>query len=180
MSLDDFGLPQWLVLAVAVQRVAELAVARRNTAHLIAMGGIEVGRNHYPFIVALHAAWLLAIFTGISPNAFGNLWLIGVFLLLQIARIWIIVSLGRYWTTRIISLPQVPLIKRGPYRWLRHPNYAIVALEIALLPLAFGNWLLFIVFSIANAVLMCVRIPLENKALALRRQMAAPPTTGSH
>ena len=101
------------------------------------------------------------------------------FLALQAVRVWVIASIGRYWTTRIITLPDAPLVKRGPYRWFRHPNYLIVALEIAILPAAFGDWLLSIIFSIANTAVMCVRIPLENQGLAPRRQTMPPPTTGS-
>lgn len=168
MSLEAWGLAQWLVFAVALQRIGELVLARRNTARLLAEGGTEVGRGHYGLIVALHTAWLIALFVYIPPDKMGNGWLIVAFLLLQAARIWVISSLGRYWTTRIITVPAAPLIKRGPYRWIRHPNYVIVALEIALLPLAFGDWILALIFSGANAVAMIIRIPAENRALAAR------------
>ena len=169
MSFEDVGLAQWLVLAVAVQRIAELFVARRNTARLLAEGGAEIGRGHYLPIVILHASWLLVIFVRVPPDAPANYWLIAAFLLLQLARVWVIMSLGRYWTTRVITLPNAPLVKSGPYRWLRHPNYVIVALELAVLPLAFFDWAVAVAFTVGNGVLMVIRIPAENRALASRR-----------
>ena len=169
MSFEGIGLAQWLVLAVAVQRIAELVVARRNTARLLTEGGTEIGRGHYLPIVLLHFSWLVVIFVRVPPDAPANYWLIAAFLLLQLARVWVIVSLGRYWTTRVITLPNAPLVKRGPYRWLRHPNYVIVALELAVLPLAFFDWIVAVAFSVGNGVLMAIRIPAENRALASRR-----------
>ncbi len=169
MNSEIFGLPQWLFMAVAAQRLIELLIANRNTARLLKEGGIEVGRNHYFLIVLLHATWLVALFLLVPPDQALNFWLFGVFVVLQGARVWVIASLGPYWTTRIITLPETPLIARGPYRWMRHPNYVIVALEIAILPLALGDWVLAVVFSIANAILMFIRIPTENKALESRR-----------
>ncbi len=169
MTLYGLGLAQWLVLAVAAQRIAELALARRNTARLLAAGGVEAASGHYPFIVILHGAWLIAVFALIPYEAPADIWLIGCFVLLQAGRIWVIASLGKFWTTRIITMPDTPLVRRGPYRWMRHPNYLIVALEIALLPLAFGEWSIAVGFSVGNAILMARRIPAENAALAPRR-----------
>lgn len=169
MTLAAFGLAQWLIIAVALQRLAELFLAQRNTNRLLAAGGQEIGRGHYFWIVGLHAAWLIALFILIPPEASGNLLLLGAFLLLQLARIWVITSLGKYWTTRIITLSTAPLVVRGPYRWMRHPNYVIVALEIAFLPLAFGEWGLALIFSAANAAMMGIRIPAENRVLNARR-----------
>lgn len=160
------GLPQVIVLLVAVQRVAELAYARRNSRRLLAAGGIEHGRGHYPLLVLTHAAWLAALFILVPPTATVSWPLIGVYLLLQAARIWVLASLGRFWTTRIITLPGTPLVRRGPYRWVRHPNYLIVAAEIAVLPLAFGAWQLALAFSLANAALLAWRIRVEERALA--------------
>ncbi len=163
------NLAQIVVLLVAVQRLAELVHARRNTRRLLAEGGIEVGAGHYPLIVATHAAWLAAQFFTASPGASVNWWLLGLYGLLQVGRLWVMVSLGRYWTTRIITLPQAPLIPRGPYRLCRHPNYMIVAAEIAVLPLAFGAWWIAVAFSVINGALLAVRIRAENEALATRR-----------
>tara|TARA_B100000029_G_scaffold430075_2_gene440826 strand:+ start:3047 stop:3619 length:573 start_codon:yes stop_codon:yes gene_type:complete len=159
---------------VAAQRLAELALSRRNTEKLLARGGHEVGRRHYPLFVALHSIWLLAILVLVDGNASVNLvWLI-MFLILQGARVWVIASLGEYWTTRIITLPGEPLIQRGPYRFCRHPNYMIVIGEIALLPLAFGAWEIAIVFSILNGFLLVYRIKVEEQALHDRRSKLNP------
>lgn len=163
------GFAQWLVLAVALQRVGELALARRNTARLLARGGYEVGAGHYPLIVVLHVAWLGAVFVAVPGNAMPNWSLLTAFLALQLARIWVIVSLGEYWTTRVIAVPSAPLVRRGLYRWFRHPNYLIVAAEIAVLPLAFGAWRTALAFSLLNAVLLAWRIRVEERALAPRR-----------
>jgi methyltransferase len=159
----------WIVLAfVVVQRVAELAYARRNTRWLLAHGGIEVGAIQYPFFVALHAAWIASMAAFIPPATVPNWWLLGVYALLQPLRVWIIAALGPYWTTRIINVPGAPLIRSGPYRFSRHPNYVLVCAEIAVLPLAFHAVELAIVFSILNASLLSWRIRVEEKALATR------------
>jgi methyltransferase len=154
-----------LVGFVTLQRLAELALAHRNTRLLLGAGGIEFGRAHYWAIMALHAGWL------------GGLWVLGhdrpvdrallvVFLVLQCARIWVIASLGRRWTTRIIVLAGEPHVGHGPYRIVRHPNYLIVALEIAVVPLALGLPLYAALFFVLNTVLLGVRIRAENAALA--------------
>lgn len=162
------GLPQWIVLAVAVQRLFEIAYANRNTRRLLADGGREVGARHYPLFVALHAGWLIALFVFV-PSGASILWpLIGVFAVLQLGRVWVIASLGRYWTTRIITVEGAPLIRRGPFKFLRHPNYAIVTCELAVLPMAFGAWWIAGVFTILNAALLTHRIRIENAILAKR------------
>ena len=166
---EALGVPQIVVLLVALQRAAELAYANRNSRRLLAAGAIEHGRRHYPLLVLLHAAWLAAVFFLVPPEA-PVIWpLIAVYLLLQAARLWAVASLGRFWTTRVITLPGAPLVRRGPYRWLKHPNYLIVAAEIAVLPLAFGAWALALGFSLANAGLLAARIRVEDEALAPRR-----------
>ncbi|MEJ2016236.1 MAG: isoprenylcysteine carboxylmethyltransferase family protein [Limibacillus sp.] len=167
----NVGLPQILVILVAVQRLIELWVARRNTQRLLARGGQEVGRRHYPVIIALHSAWLLSVFLLGDPDG-GVLWLaLGAFLVLQTIRVWVVLSLGEYWTTRIITLPGEPLVKRGPYRFLRHPNYAVVVGEIALLPIAFGLWKTALIFSLLNGALLWVRIRAEESAISPRRDI---------
>lgn len=156
-----------VVLLVAAQRLAELAVARRNTARLLAQGAVEHGARHYPLIVLLHAAWLASLPLVVPAGRWPDPWLLGLFVLLQPLRVWVIASLGGRWTTRVIVSPGLPPLRRGPYRWLRHPNYLIVAAEIALLPLAFGAWALALVFSVLNAiVLLGIRIPCESRALS--------------
>lgn len=165
----SLGLPQIVVLVVAGQRVAELVYARRNARRLLAAGGTEHGATRYPLIVLLHAAWLAALFVLVPPDARVSWPLIGVYLVLQAARLWVLSSLGRFWTTRIITVPDAPLVRHGPYRWIRHPNYLIVAAEIAVLPLAFGAWQLALGFSVVNAAALADRIRIEERALAPRR-----------
>jgi len=165
----------WAVVGlVALQRLAELAYARRNERRLRAQGASEHGARHYPLLVGLHAAWLLAIAFA-AGDAPANPALLGLFVLLQLARIWVLASLGPWWTTRVLTLPGAPLVLSGPYRWMRHPNYAVVAAEIAVLPLVFGLWQVALVFSAANAALLAVRIRIEERALAGRR---SPPPGG--
>lgn len=158
-----------LVALVAVQRVAELFISRRHERALRAQGAVEHGAAHYPFIVAVHAGWLasLALWCALAPPVI-NPALIAAYVALQPLRAWVIASLGRYWTTRIISLPAAPLVRRGPYRFLKHPNYVVVVLEIAVLPLALGAWQIAVAFSILNALVLSVRITTENRALAAR------------
>ncbi len=158
-----------IIAFVALQRVGEVIYAKRNTARLLQQGAMEVGRAHYPLLVILHTAWLLALLFLVPREQVPNWPLIGVFVLLQVGRLWVISTLGPYWTTRIITLKNAPLVKRGPYRFVRHPNYLIVAGEIAVLPLAFGAWELAIIFSIANAAILTWRIKVENGALMERR-----------
>ena len=159
-----------LVLAlVTLQRLAELVIAQKNTVGLLAKGAYEVGAGHYPLIVILHAAWLgglwwLAAIPGLSPHL---VWL-AVFVLLQLGRVWVLATLGSRWTTRIIVLPGAPLVTSGPFRYLSHPNYAVVAGEIAALPLAFDLFTFAAVFSLLNAAVLFIRIRAESAAL--RRQ----------
>jgi methyltransferase len=163
------GAAQWLVLAVALLRLAELVYAGRNARRLLARGGREVGAGHYPLLVALHAGWLVAIFLAVPAHAPVALPFALLFAALLAVRAWTIGSLGRYWTTRVITLPEAPLVRRGPYRFLRHPNYAIVAGEIAVLPLIFGAWRIALLFSVLNAALLWHRIRVEDQVLAPRR-----------
>ncbi len=155
---------------VAIERLAELWYAQRNTRVLLNAGGVEVGGGHYPLMVALHAAWLIAIVTTVPAEARASVPLLALFVALQGFRAWVLLSLGRYWTTRVITVPGAPLVRRGPYRFLRHPNYLVVAAEIAVVPLAFGAWAVAAVFSALNAGLLAWRISVEEQALAPRRQ----------
>ena len=165
------GIPwAWVILGlITLQRLAELVLAKRNTARLLAKGGTEAGAGHYPLIVLLHAAWLLVLWLlvpGDSP--IGMPFLIAA-VLLQGLRYWVIATLGPYWTTRIITLPDAPLIASGLYRFLKHPNYVVVVLEIALIPLIFGAWEIAAVFSVLNAIALAIRIRAEDEALRPRR-----------
>ncbi len=150
---------------IVVARLAELAYAARNSRRLKARGAVEVGAGHYPLLVALHGGWLVALVVAVPLETAPSTALLVAFAVLQLARAWIIASLGGRWTTRIIVLPGAPLVARGPYRWLRHPNYAVVAAEIALVPLAFGAWPVAAVFTALNLALLRHRIRVENAAL---------------
>jgi methyltransferase len=159
----------WILGLVALQRLIELAYARNNTARMRRRGAVEADAGGYPLFILLHAAWLasLGIFV---PAATPPEWpLICVFVLLQLGRIWAILSLGLYWTTRIITLPDAPLVRTGPYRYIRHPNYLVVAAEIAVLPLAFGAVAIAAAFSALNLMLIARRVSIENRILAPRR-----------
>lgn len=149
---------------VTVQRLAELALARRNTRLLLSRGGIEVAPEHYVFMVGLHAAWLLGLWA-LAPGREASLPPLAVFGLLQVGRIWVLATLGGRWTTRIIILPGVPPVRSGPYRFLSHPNYVIVAGEILVLPVAFGLVAFALVFTALNALVLWVRIRAEDAAL---------------
>ncbi|MCH8809749.1 MAG: hypothetical protein IIA68_09800 [Proteobacteria bacterium] len=160
------GLAQIVTLLVALQRLAELGYARRNARRLLAAGGVEHGAGHYPLFVALHGAWLAALFVLVPAEAPADWGLLGLYGLLQLGRLWVIASLGGRWTTRVIVVPGAPLVTRGPYRFLRHPNYLVVALEIPVLPLAFGAWQIALGFGLANLALLAQRIRIEERALA--------------
>jgi methyltransferase len=166
-----------VLAAVTAQRLGELVLARRNTRRLIAQGAYETGAAHYPLIVGLHAAWLAALWWFGWDRPVSLPWL-ALFVVLQLLRVWVIASLGGRWTTRIIILPGAPLVRRGPYRIMSHPNYAVVIGEIAVLPLAFGLLGLAIVFSILNGLVLWVRIRAEAQALGggqgTRRPQASP------
>ncbi|MGE3907071.1 MAG: isoprenylcysteine carboxylmethyltransferase family protein, partial [Reyranellaceae bacterium] len=120
--MTDFGWPQIVVLVVAVQRLGELILAQRNTRRLLRQGGQEVGAGHYPLFVALHGLWLLLVFALVPATSPVSAPLLAIFVALQALRVWIVLSLGPYWTTRIVTVPGAPLVRRGPYRYLRHPN----------------------------------------------------------
>lgn len=153
-----------LLALVTAERLAELWLARRNTTALLARGAVEFGADHYPLIVALHAAWLVALWY-LGATAELKVGWLAVFVALQFARVWILMTLGPRWTTRIIVLPGAPLVVKGPYRWISHPNYAVVVAEIAVLPLCLGLPAVALVFSIANAAVLTLRIAVENSVL---------------
>lgn len=154
---------------VVAQRLWELWLADRNTKRLLAAGAVEVGVSHYPLFVALHASWLAALAVVTPWTAVPNPIWFALYILLQAGRAWVISSLGPYWTTRIITVPGAPLVKTGPYRFVRHPNYIVASLEIAVLPLMFGQIWVAVVFSILNAALVAYRIRIEDRALNERR-----------
>lgn len=159
-------MPEGLLLLafIALQRAAELWLARRHTAALMAKGAVEHAAGHYPLIVAFHAAWLLGMLALAWDHPVNLAWL-GVIAVLQAARYWIIGTLGERWTTRIIVLPGAPPVTAGPFRLMRHPNYAVVAAEIAAVPLALGLPVFAAVFFVLNLAILAIRIQAETKAL---------------
>lgn len=161
-----------LLALVTAERLGELWLARRNTSALLEQGAYEVAPGHYPLIVALHALWLAGLWWLGWSQPINPAWLT-VFLLLQAMRLWVLGTLGRRWTTRIIVLPGAPLVTGGPFRLVTHPNYLVVIGEIAVLPLALGLPWFALVFSAANAAVLFVRISAENAALADLRDGSA-------
>lgn len=160
----------WLIIAaIAIQRLGEVVWAQRNARRLLARGAVEVGARHYPLIVALHVAWLGAMAAFLPKAALIHLVPFAIFLALETGRAWVLIALGSYFTTRIITLPGATLVRTGPYRFVRHPNYLVVVGEILVLPLVFGEVRVAIVFSALNAVLLFWRIRTEDAALAPRR-----------
>jgi methyltransferase len=169
----------WLYLVlglVALQRLVELIWSRRNERRLREAGAVEVGRRHYPLLVLLHASWLSAMLFLVPPETRPDPWLLSAYGVVQGLRLWTMASLGRFWTTRVLSLPRAPLVRHGPYRWLRHPNYLVVIAEIALLPLSFGAVAIALIFSALNLILLAIRIRVEDAALAPRRILSKEPS----
>lgn len=162
-----------LILATGVERIYELFVSRKHAAIAFSKGGVEFGQGHFPAMVILHTGFLLGalfevlVFDRPFPGLVGWVFL-GLAILAQLARYWIIWSLGEQWNTRVIVIPGATRVRRGPYRfsWLRHPNYWVVAIEGIVLPMVHGAWVTALVFTVLNAVLLLgFRIPAENKAL---------------
>lgn len=170
-----------LILATGVERLVELVVSKRNAAWAFERGGVEHGRDHFPWMVALHSGLLLACLAEVFllDRPFIPLlgWpMLAITLLCQAGRYWIIGSLGRQWNTRVIVVPGLGRVRRGPYRysWLRHPNYIVVVVEGIALPLVHSAWITAIVFTVLNAILLLrFRIPVENRALAALDQPRA-------
>lgn len=165
-----------LLVVVTLQRIGELVVARHNMRKLMARGAVEVGSAHYPLIVAVHTAWLLSLWL-FGRHQSVNVAALALYLALQGLRCWVLWTLGSRWTTRIIVLPGEQLVAAGPYRWMSHPNYAVVVGEIAVLPWALDLPWLAVVFTVLNAAVLAIRLRAENRALAACHQvrMADPP-----
>ena len=162
-----------LLALVTAERLAELWLAQRNTTALLKQGAAEMAPKHYTLIVLLHALWLAGLWL-LGWNQPVNLAWLAVFLVLQVLRVWVLATLGRRWTTRIIVLPGEQLVATGPYRWLTHPNYVVVIGEIAVLPLCLGLPWYALVFSLANAAVLTIRIRAENAALHPSRSLGQP------
>jgi methyltransferase len=170
-SIDDGRLLYAaLVGAVAVERLIEMAVSRRNARRLSRRGAVEVGREHYPWMVALHGAFLIAcpLEVILLERPFFP-WLGWPMLTLVAAtmglRYWVVATLGERWNTRVLYVPGAPLVRGGPFRWIRHPNYLAVVVELAALPLVHTAWLTALAFGLANALLLRRRLRVENDAL---------------
>jgi methyltransferase len=162
-----------IILAlVTAQRGAELILSRHNTKALMARGAVEVAPNHYPLMVAVHLAWLVALWV-FGHNQPVNLLAFAVYLALQVLRGWVMTTLGARWTTRIIVLKGASLVSAGPYRYIRHPNYAVVTGEIAVLPLMLHLPELAVLFTTLNAIVLFIRIRAEDRALDLSRTLTA-------
>ncbi|MGO4886672.1 isoprenylcysteine carboxyl methyltransferase family protein [Anaerobacillus sp. MEB173] len=157
------------IALVIVQRLVEVLIANRNAKWILSQGGYEVGRNHYRIMVFMHAFFFLALLIEVTLNQTGFLWWsifpLSIFLITQFGRIWTLTSLGKYWNTRIMILPHAEVVKKGPYQLIRHPNYVIVAIEIAVLPLIFQAYWTAVIFSLLNAWVLSVRIKAEENAL---------------
>jgi len=169
MLSDSFGPPQLAALFLLLQRGLEELHSQRNTRQLLQQGGWEAGRDYYPVVAVTHLAWIASLALLVSQNAPVFLLPLAAFLALQPLRYWIIGTLGRYWTHRIITLPGAPIVVRGPYRLVRHPNYAVTLAETFLLPLAFGELWLGIIFSLMWAAVLYYKVQIEDDALSARR-----------
>jgi methyltransferase len=158
----------FILVFVIIQRLVELLIAKRNEKSMLAKGAYEVGASHYPLMIMLHVSFFISFlvevmyFKSIFTPYYG---LLLVFLLLQLLRVWCLVSLGTFWNTKIIILPGSNVVVKGPYSYIRHPNYLVVCLEILVLPLMFQAYMTAISFTILNLIMLSVRIPIEEKAL---------------
>ena len=157
-----------LLALVTLGRLGELVLARANTRALFARGAIEVAPGHYPAIVLLHTLWLGVLWAFGMDQPVNPVWL-AIFLALQVARVWILMTLGSRWTTRILIVPGETLLARGPYRYVSHPNYLVVIGEIAVLPLCFELPWVAVVFTLLNAAILTIRIRAENAGLKTLR-----------
>ncbi len=170
MPLDTFvGWPQIAAVAILVQRGLEELHSARNTSRLIGRGAYEVGAEFYPVVAITHLSWIAALAFLIPPDSPLILPLLVFYILLQVARYWIILSLGEFWTHRILTLDNAPIVKRGPYRFVRHPNYIVTATETLILPWVFGAWALGLIIGAVWAAVLVYKIRLEDAALGSRR-----------
>jgi methyltransferase len=169
MLEQSLGAPQIAALLILLQRGLEEIYSARNTARLIAEGGREEGRAYYPVVAVTHLAWIAALFL-LIPSTAPVIWpLLALYLALQVVRYWVIGTLGRYWTHHIITVPEAPVVRAGPYRYLRHPNYAVTIAETFLLPLVFADAAVAVIFGCVWSAVLYYKIILEDGALAERR-----------
>ena len=156
---------------IILQRLGELIIAKRNEAWMKQNGGYEAGSNHYKWMVSMHAAFFVALLVEmqlVDYSFSSSFWVFAtLFLMVQLGRVWAITSLGKYWNTKIIVMPKAPVVLKGPYKYIKHPNYTIVTLEFLLIPFLFQAYLTLIVFSLLNMWMLSVRIVKEEEALKL-------------
>lgn len=157
------------LLVIIIQRLVEVAIAKSNEKWMKSQGAQEFGQSHYRLMVLMHTAFFVCLITeGLwlkpSISSLWPLW-IGLFILTQIARIWVLTSLGKYWNTKIIVLPNAKVVSKGPYRFVRHPNYVIVTIELIIIPLAFNAFVTLFLFAVLNQIILTIRIQEEEKAL---------------
>ena len=157
-----------LLVYIVVQRLGELVHASRNTRRLLSEGGVEHGADHYHYFIFLHSAWIAVIALLVDPQHDIHPVMLALFAGTQLLRLWTLASIGRWWTTRIISAPHFDRIRRGPYKYVSHPNYLVVLLEIAIVPLMLGLPWVALLFSVLNAILLRHRIGVENAVLGER------------
>jgi methyltransferase len=154
---------------IIFQRIAELAIAKKNEAWMKKQGAVEFGKGHYPAMVMIHTAFFLFFIMEVFmfEKKLSGYWpfLLALFVLTQAMRVWALASLGRFWNTKIIILPGADIIKRGPYKIIKHPNYLIVAIELMVIPLMFNAYITMTVFTLLNILILSIRIPAEEKAL---------------
>ncbi|MDI2586081.1 isoprenylcysteine carboxyl methyltransferase [Psychrobacillus sp. NEAU-3TGS] len=160
----------WIIICLVIaQRIIEVLIAKRNEKKMLARGAYEVGASHYPYMIALHVSFFVCliaevVFLNQRISPLFPLFML-IFLFVQALRIWCLTSLGTFWNTKIMILPGANVVKSGPYLFIRHPNYVVVCIEIALLPLMFQAYFTAICFTLLNLAMLSVRIPLEEKAL---------------
>jgi methyltransferase len=169
-----FGAPQIVALLILIQRGAEEIYSARNTRALLARGAREEGANYYPVIAVAHLSWIASLFFLIPPDAHIYWPLLGLYVILQAARYWVIATLGPYWTHRIITIDEAPIVSSGAYRLLKHPNYAITVAETLLLPLAFSAFALALIMTALWVAVLSYKIRLEDAALATRQGLIPP------
>nr|WP_193747877.1 isoprenylcysteine carboxyl methyltransferase family protein [Neobacillus niacini] len=163
-------IPFFIFISVLIiQRLLELVIARRNEKWMKKQGAIEFGMKHYQFIVLMHSLFFIVLFFEkiIFSRELSSFWplLAAVFVSAQLIRVWAISSLGRYWNTKIIVLPNVEVVRKGPYRIIKHPNYLVVSIELLVVPLFFGAYITACLFTLLNVLMLSIRIPAEEKAL---------------
>lgn len=158
-----------VISIVIIQRLIELIVASKNEKWMRSQGAFEVGADHYPVMVLMHTGFFVTLLLEVTAldRPLSPIWLVllTIFLIAQVMRIWCLTSLGKYWNTKILVLPGADVVKKGPYRWIRHPNYLIVTVELLTLPLLFGAYFTAILFTVLNLWMLSVRIPAEENAL---------------